>query len=126
MTETILVIIAVLVALGVGFLIATLFELKRTVSQTAQFLRNTETSVNAAFKEMEETLKSIRAITDDIGAVSGDLKRFSSSLTLVARNLRELGEMMGDLSTEASLRVAGIKVGVRTALDVLVRNILRR
>ncbi len=124
MTDIIWLIICVIVALLAGFAIPVLIELKRTVAQARDFLESTEKSLNTSLNEMDETLKSVRGITDTINTVTDDIGSFSSSLSETGQNLREIFETLQDSTENLSRNIVGIKAGIHAALDVLLNRLL--
>lgn len=126
MTEIILLLTGFVLAVAVGFLISTLIELRRTAKEAAEFLRNTGESLKSTLQETEETLKSLRGITDDINAVTRDARTFSQAITEVAENIKGMSETADELRSRVTKRASGIRAGIIAAVEVLVKNLLKR
>jgi uncharacterized protein YoxC len=126
MVEILLAVIIVILVVAVGFLISSLIELRRSAKETIRFLKRNEEAFNAVLTELREVMKAAREITENISGFTEDARVFSSSIADVGRNLKSASELVGDLSTKAAGSVSGIRVGVRTALEVLIKNLLKR
>lgn len=122
MTDIILIIIAVTLAVAVGFIISTLIEFKRTASRATIFLESTEESLNSALNEISETTKGIRDIVEDINSVTHEAKSITSSLNDFATSLKGVGEQIEG----AMGKFAALKVGIGTAFEVFMKNLILR
>lgn len=122
MTDIILIIIAVIIAVAVGFIISTLIELKRTAARATIFLESTGESLNSALNEISETTKGIRGIIEDISTVTHEAKSLTSSLDDFATSLKGVGEHLEG----ATGKLAAIKVGIMTAVDAFMKNLIFR
>lgn len=110
----------------VGFLIPVLLELRKSAKSFTNFLKTTEDSLKPTLEELQQTLKSLRKVTDDVNAVTEDVKTLSGAIGDVGRNLKGLSELLSEVSSEAVIKVSGLRVGIRTALEVLLKNLLKR
>lgn len=126
MVEAALIIIAVVFALLAGFLIPVLLELRKAARELSEFLDTTGDSLKNTLRETDETLKSIRQVTDDVNAVTEDARELSSSLADAARNVRAVGELLDTTTLRARASAAGIKAGALAALGVLIKNLFKR
>ncbi len=116
-----LIVLAFLVA--VGFFIALLIELKKTAQSLREFLKSTEDSIKPTIEELQQTLKSLRKISDDINTVTGDIKTVSGAVREVGQNVKQVSNMIEDLTSCFIVRASGLKVGIKTALEVLLSNL---
>lgn len=127
--DIILLLVAVIAAVGLGFLISTLLEIKRVVSQATSFLKtteeslkNTETAFQTTLAEMDAAFKGVRDFTENANALARDARTFSASLADTGNNLRLLShELEGSMS-----KVTALRVGLRTGFDVFVKHLLSR
>lgn len=126
MVDILLAVIIVILAVAVGFLISFLIELKRSANETIRFLKGNEEAFKSVMEELRDAMKAVREITENVSGVTEDARAFTSSIADVGRNLKSASELVGDLSTKAAGSVSGIRVGVRTALEVLIKNLLKR
>lgn len=126
MVEILLAVIIFILAIAVGFLISFLIELKRSAHETMRVIRSNEESLSTALTELKEVMKSIREIAENISGVTEDARAFTRAISDVGQNLKGASELLEDLTTKAAGSVSGIKVGVRTALEVLIKNLLKK
>jgi uncharacterized protein YoxC len=115
-----IVIITFLAALF--FLIFSSIQIKKTAAAVNEFIRMTDQRMKRSLEETELTLKSIRSITDDVGAVTSNIRNVSEAVSDVADNVRAISMMIDDVKEQASLRTRGIIAGVQTALGVLMKH----
>ncbi|MGO9379735.1 MAG: DUF948 domain-containing protein [Dissulfurispiraceae bacterium] len=115
-----IVIIVFLAALF--FLIYSSIQIKKTAEAVNEFIRTTDQRLKPVLEETDLTLKSIRAITDDVGAVTSNIRNVSDAVSDVAENIRAVSMIIGDVREQISLRALGIKAGIQTALGVLMKH----
>jgi methyl-accepting chemotaxis protein len=122
MTDIILLAIAIILAVAVGFIIPVMLEFKRTSSQMGSFLKNTEESLNSSLKNLDEAMRSVKELADNVNDVTRNAKSFSSSLADTAHSVRSVGKQLeGSVS-----KVTALRVGLRTAFDVFVKHLITR
>jgi uncharacterized protein YoxC len=124
--EIVLIIACVILALLAGFVIPLLIELKRTTAQARTFLERTETQLNATLGEMDETLKSVRGITDTVNNVTDDIGTFSSSLAETGESVRDLFVTLSETMDRLSGNLSGIRAGIRAAVDIIATKLLKK
>ncbi len=130
--SVIIILIIGLFVLLVGFLIAvgvlvySAFEIKKVSASVREFLKDTDDRIKPVLEETEQTLKSIRKVSDDIGYVTDNVKNLSASIKEIAINLEALSAMAKELRHGLSLRVLGLKAGIKTAAEVLIKQIKDR
>jgi len=117
-----LLVLAVLVVSG--FLIALLIELKKTTQSLREFLKTTGESTKTTMEEMQQTLKSLRGISENIKGMTDDVKSFSVVVRETGQSLKLLSDMVNDISTSVVKEVSGLRVGLRTALEVFWNNLV--
>ena len=117
-----LIVLAFLVA--VAFFISLLIELKKTAQSFREFLKSTEDSINPTIEELQQTLKSLRKISDDINTVTGDVRAVSGAVREVGHNVKQVSNMIEDVTSCCIVKASGLKVGIKTALEVLLSNLL--
>lgn len=125
-TEIVLIFIAIMIALGVGAMIPTILELRRTARQATEFIASTETTLVATLAEMDATLKRVRSITDKVDNITGDINEVSSSITHVAQDIRLISHSLEKTTRRTSRTMTGLRVGLSTALAVIQQNLKAR
>jgi len=121
--ETLAMVLCVLAALGLGFLIPVLIELKRTIRRANEFIQVTEKDITTSLREVEDTLRSIRGITDKINEVTSDVTSISGGLSSAAHDLRVTTRHMEKLVNRLSRHFSGIKAAMSAAVGVLINNL---
>jgi len=108
--------------IAIGFIIYVSLEIKRASNTFETFLKNLETGLAPVLDEARESLKSIRKVSDDVGMVSESLKDLSATIYNIADNLKAASDLIDDIKKAASLRVSGIKAGIKAALTTLIKQ----
>jgi uncharacterized protein YoxC len=107
---------------GVVFIFYCVIQLKRMSIAVHEFCLQTEARLTPVLEETEKTLKSVRVITDDVGAITGNIRDVSDAVCDVADNIRAVGNLISDVREQVSLKALGIKAGIQTALALLLKN----
>ncbi len=110
----------------VGFTIPLLIELRKTAQSIREFLKKTDESIKPTLEELQQTLKSLRSVSDELNDVTGDVKTFSGAVRDIGKNIRHVSNLIDDVTSSTIIRVSGLRVGVRTALGVLLNNLLKK
>lgn len=110
----------------VCFLVYVLLELRKSARALTDFLRTTEDSLKPALEELQQTLKSTRKVTDDVNSVTEDIRLVSGSARDIGQNLKKISVLLNEVSSDATIKVSGLRVGIRTALEVLIKNFLTK
>lgn len=114
------------VVAAIGFLIYAIMEIRRLVVTVNEFVKTTEERLSPVLLETELSLRSVRKITDDVGVVTENARDLSDAMKDVSLNVRALSAVVGSVGEGVSLRTAGVKAGVRTALGVLLNQMRER
>lgn len=126
MSQTWFLLLAIAFLVVVVFFISVLLELRKSARALTEFLRNTEASLKPALEEFQLSLRSLRKITDDINEVTEDIKTVSDSVRGVSQNFYKISSLINEVSSDALIKVSGLRVAIRTALEVLLNNILKK
>lgn len=125
-TEIVIMCVGFVFVLLAGYAIAVLVQLKNTLFRAEKVINETGMSVNAALKEAEATLKSIRQVTDNVNAVTEDARQLSSTLVGVATDIRHASDTVKNVTANFGSKVMGFKAGISVALEVLKSFIASR
>jgi uncharacterized protein YoxC len=115
MDQSLLLVIGIAFGIVIGLLIFVLIELKRTVRM-----------IKPSLEEFEQTMRNLRKITDDVNSVTDSIKTVSSGASNFVNDVRKMFDLLNDISSDTVVRLLGFKVGIRTALDVLLNNLFQR
>ena len=121
-----LIILTVAVAVGIGFLVPVLFELRRSAKRLTSVLTIAEQSLNPLLRDLNATVQNLDHVTSDIGAVTDDVRVFSGSIRRVGRSVEELSGLVSVASFGFGARLAALKVGIGTGLTYLARNLFTK
>lgn len=117
---------------AVGFFVYLLLEIKKAATTFQETLKNIDNSVKNIEESMKpalenagQALKSIRSVSEDVEAVTGNVRNFSAAMYDIAVNLRVISGIINDLRGSVSLRATGLEVGVKTALNVLIKELAK-
>jgi uncharacterized protein YoxC len=118
--------VAIAFLIVVGFFVYVLLELRKSARALTDFLRITEDSLKPALEELQQTLKSMRKVTDDVNAVTEDVRLISGSAKDIGQNFKKISVLLNEVSSDAIIKVSGLRVGIRTALGALIKNFLTK
>lgn len=116
--------LGVLAALGV--LIYAVMEIRRLAVTLNEFIKSTEEKLYPVLEETELSLRSFRKISDDAGRVTENIRNLSDAAQDIVTNVRALSSVVNYVGEGASVRISGVKAGLKTALGVLIRQIRER
>ena len=119
-TSFILVVLTFLAT--IFFLIYSFIQIKRAADAITAFLAATELKINPVLKEAEETLKSIRTVSDDIGSVTSSVKNISGTISELAFKIRTFGLLTDGIQNQLSVRISAFKAGIKAATNVLLKR----
>lgn len=111
---------------AIGFLIYAAIEMRKVALAAKEFLKTTEERIIPLLDETTLTLRSVRKVSDDIGTVTGNVRELSGSVNDITTNLKALSGIVNDLEQGVSVRVLGVKAGMKAALDVLMKQFKQR
>lgn len=126
MTDTILVIALVIFAILAGFIVFFILDARRSHMAFRAFIRNTEENLTPALIEMKLTLESLRAITDDIGSVTAEVRDLSDTLAHVSSSVRKASGIVDDIGIHFSATMAGLQAGIKEGVLTLFTNLISR
>jgi uncharacterized protein YoxC len=104
------------------FLIYSFIQIKKAADAITAFLAATELKINPVLKEAEETLKSIRTVSDDIGSVTSSVKIISETISDLAFKIQTLGLLTDGIQNQLSVKLSALKAGIKAATSVLLNQ----
>ncbi len=129
--------IIVLVVFLIWFIVrlmGTMRALSKFIESADQALKEAsgvDQALKEAIGEISQNLRSLRTITDDVGAVTSDLKSFSGSVRDVGHgvqglttNVKQLSDLVQSLGKETIASVCGVRTGIKTGFEVFLKNLL--
>ena len=106
----------------VFFLIYSSIQIKKAADAITAFLTAAELKINPVLKEAEETLKSIRTVSDDIGSVTSSVKNISGTISELAFKIKTLGLLTDGIQNQLYVRISALKAGIKAATGVLLKQ----
>jgi uncharacterized protein YoxC len=106
----------------VFFLIYSSIQIKKAADAITAFLAAAELKINPVLKEAEETLKSIRTVSDDIGSVTSSVKNISGTISELAFKIKTLGLLTDGIQNQLYVRISALKAGIKAATGVLLKQ----
>lgn len=126
MNQTWLMLISISFFIVCVVFISVLIELRKSAKALTEFLKTTENSIGPALDELQDTLKSLRKVTDDINEVTENVRTVSGAASDIGRNFKKISDLLSEVSSDTLIKVSGLRVGIRTALEFLLKNIIAK
>lgn len=114
------------VIVAIGLLSRAITDIRRLTATLDEFVKNTEARLTPVLMETEQTLRSFRKIGDDVGTVTDSVRGLSDVVYDIAVNLKTVSNLVNAFGDGVTVRASGIREGVKTALNVLLRQIKER
>ncbi len=121
-----LIILTLAVAVGIGFLVPVLFELRRSAKRLTSVLTIAEQFLDPLLCDLNATVQKLDRVTSDIGAVTDDVRVFSGSIRRVGRRAEELSGLVSVASLGFGAALPALQVGIGAGLTHLARNLFRK
>lgn len=124
MQGIVLVVIGVVSVISAGFFILLILDLRRSSMVLRDFLKNTEENLNPTLNELRETLTDIKKITGNVSAISDTARETTESLHGVAKNMKKVSGYVDRFGSTAVSRASAWRVGIKTGVTTLVKNLI--
>lgn len=111
---------------AIGFLIYASIELRKSAAAFKEFLQRMEGRIAPVLEESEQTLRSLRRVSDDVGTATDNVRNFSGALYDIVNNLRAISGIVTDFREDVSLRKSALKAGAKAAIAVFITQIKQR
>jgi uncharacterized protein YoxC len=97
------------------------------------FLESAGHSMDESLGEVNQNLRALRTLTDNINTVADDITSFSGSVRemgdgvkQITVSVKEIGDIIQELGTETLASVYGLRAGVRTGFEVFLKNLFHK
>jgi hypothetical protein len=121
-----LIILTVAVAIGIGFLVPVLFELRRSAKRLTSVLTIAEQSLGPLLRDLDATVKKLDRVTADIGTVTDDVRVFSGSIRRVGTSVERVSSLVSVARFGFGVWLAALLAGIVAGLRCLARNLFRK
>ena len=125
-----LIIFAIIAA--VIIFIWVMLELRKTIKALKELVNTTENTLKPTVAELQETLKSVRNVADNVTVVSGDMKVLSGALRDIGENvksvsgdIKHLTNFVDGVTSSAVVEASGLKAGVKAGMWYFLKNLFR-
>jgi uncharacterized protein YoxC len=105
-------------------------KLGETMQAVKAFLDTVQQSVQKSLGEVDQNLRSLQTLTDNINSAASNVTSFTGSfrevsdeVKRIAGNVRRIGDIVQDLGEETLASVHGARAGLRTGFEVFLRNL---
>lgn len=133
MSNLMMGLITLAIIVTVIIFIYVMVELRRTIKSLKELVDTTENSLKPAVAELQEALKSVRKVADNVTAVSEDMKILSGSLRDVGENVKRVSRDIGNvvdfvdgITSSAAVEASGLKAGIKAGLWYFAKNLLKQ
>ena len=107
-----------------------MLEIRRAVRILEKLVSTTEDSLKPTVAEVQETLKSVRNVANNVTAVSEDMKILSGALRDVGENVqrvsgdvKRLMNFVDEMTSSATVEASGLKAGVKAGFWYFLKNL---
>lgn len=126
MSSAIFFILALGIITVICLLIYAIFEMRKAAVALNLSLKNTEERLNPFILEAEQFLRSVRKVTDDVGAVTDSAHNIAEAGNDLVINLKALNSLVNGISGGLSLKVYGLKAGAKAAINAFMNQLKER
>ncbi|MGZ3514373.1 MAG: hypothetical protein ACXU93_10540, partial [Thermodesulfobacteriota bacterium] len=106
---------------------------RKTIHVLRELGNTMENSLKPTVAELQETLKSVRNVANNVTTVSEDVKILSGSLREVGENVKRVSRDIGHvvdfvdgITSSTTVEASGLKAGIKAGLWYLVKNLTKQ
>lgn len=107
---------------GLGILVYGILQIKKSLNKMHALVEKFENDVNPMLQTTDSTLKTIKAISEDIRHITSNAKNLSEAMNDLATNAREVSIAIKTLQEGLAIRANGLRSGFKAALEVLLKQ----
>ena len=120
------------VIVAVIIFVYVMLDLRKTIRALKELVNTTENSLKPTVAELQEALKSVRNVANNVTAVSEDMKILSGALRDVGENVKRvsgeiehLASFADGITSSAVVEASGLKAGVKAGFWFFLKNLFR-
>jgi uncharacterized protein YoxC len=120
------------VIVAVIIFIYVMFDLRKTIRALKELVNTTENSLKPTVAELQDTLKSVRNVANNVSAVSEDMKVLSGALRDVGENvkrvsgdIKHLVDFVDEMTSSAAVEASGLKAGIKAGVWFFLKNLFK-
>lgn len=124
--ELFLGIITVVLIILLGFVIYFILSTKNTMRSVENFIKTTQEPLISLLSELRESVERLDRIIRDIEDSTKNVQHLSKAIGELGALIDELNNFVRRTGLSFSIKTASIGVGIKTALGVLARGIIKK
>ena len=124
--ELFLGIIAAVAVIFLVFLIPLILQIKKTVKSAEDFLDAAGKSLTPLLAELKVSIERLNRITEDVEYSVGNVKHLANAVGDIGLLIDELNNFIKKTGLSFTLKTAGIGAGIKAAVGVLMKGIIKR
>jgi len=120
------------VIVAVIIFVYVMLDLRKTIRALKELVSTTENSLKPTVAELQEALKSVRNVANNVTAVSEDMKILSGALRDVGENVKRvsaevehLASFVDGITSSAVVEASGLKAGVKAGFWFFLKNLFK-
>jgi uncharacterized protein YoxC len=122
--------IALAIIALVVFLIWFILKLVDTIGAVKKVLVSFDGALQTTLGELNENLRSLRNVTDNMTAVTNDAKVLSGSVKDVGESVRQIGnsvrriaDLVQEIRSETTGTISGVRAGFKAGFDTFLKSL---
>jgi uncharacterized protein YoxC len=124
--ELFLGIITVVLIILLGFIIYFILNIKNMLRSVESFVKTTQEPLILLLSELRESVERLNRIIKDIEDSTKNVQHLSKAIGELGALIDELNNFVKRTGLSFSIKTASIGVGIKTALGVLARGIIKK
>ncbi len=117
-------IVAIFLAL-LAFLIPTLLQIRTAAKSVESFFKTTQDSLNPLLSELKESIERTNRVTEGVEDSIKNVRHLAKSMGEIGNLIDELNDLVRQSGLSFSVKAASLGIGIKTALGVLAKGIIR-
>jgi uncharacterized protein YoxC len=107
---------------SIGVLVYAALEIKKAALALRGFVERAEGKLDPLIKSTEAAINTVKGIGEDLGHITANARNLSDAVGGLTENIREISLLISSFNKGLNLKAAGIKSGLRAALEVLLKK----
>ncbi len=107
---------------SIGVLVYAALEIKKAALALRGFVERVEGKLDPLIRSTEATVNTVKGISEDLGHITANARNLSDAVGGLTSNIREISLLISSFNNSLNLKAAGIKSGLKAALEVLLKK----
>lgn len=109
-----------------AFMIPAIIQIRKTAKSAEDFFKDTEQSLNPILTELKTSIEKINKVTDGLEDSVSNVRHLARSIGEMGAIVDELNHLVRQTGVLFSLKTASLGVGIKTALNVLAKGLIKK